>query len=129
MAQAVKICGRNTDFYVLLSVYWNPRHDDSIYDCLLTSMAEAQRKDHKPFFIIPGDFNVHHVEWLESVSNTDHHGTAAHDVAAASGCRQLVEGPIHDSGNILDLVITDVPCVVDVQVLSPIGKSDHAALV
>ena len=94
--QAVKICCRHTNFYVL-SVYRNPHNDDSIYECLLTSMAEAQSRDAKESFVFVGDFNAHHVEWLESVSDTDVHGTAAHDFAFASGCRQLVDGPTHEA--------------------------------
>ena len=44
------------------------------------------------------------------------------------GCRQLVDGPTHKAGNRLDLVLPDVPGVVDVRLVAPIGKSDHSAI-
>ena len=33
--------------------------------------------------------------------------------------------PIHIAGNIFDLVMTDVPNIVDVVVGTPLGSSDH----
>ena len=39
-----------------------------------------------------------------------------------------MDGPTHAYGNRLDLVLTDVPGVVDVKVCAPIGRSDHCAL-
>ena len=66
------------------------------------------------FFV--GDANAHHSEWLESVSPTDRHGRDAHDFSNLSGCEQLVRGPTHIAGNRLNLVMTDVPAIVDVVV-------------
>ena len=42
-----------------------------------------------------------------------------------SGCEQLVRRPTHIAGNTLDLVMTDVPDIVDVVVATPLGTSDH----
>ena len=91
-------------------------------------MATVQSKDAKACFVFDGDFNAHHVEWLGSVSPTDCHGIAAHDFANSSGCQQLVDGPTHTCGNRLDLVLTDVPGAVGVEVRAPIGTLDHSAL-
>lgn len=60
--QVVRVCGGHTKFYVF-SINRNPHHDDSIYDCLLNGMANAQSKDAKASFIFAGDFNAHHSEW------------------------------------------------------------------
>ena len=55
--------------------------------------------------------------WLESVSPTDRHGRDALDF---SSCEQLVCCPTHIAGNRLDLVMTDVPDIVDVFVGTPL---------
>ena len=45
-----------------------------------------------------------------------------------SGCDQLVVGPTHARGGTLDLLMTDVPDLVRVAVVAPIGNSDHPSL-
>ena len=49
-------------------------------------------------------------------------------VVAVSGCDQLVVGPTHARGGTLDLLMTDVPDLVCVAVVAPIGNSDHSSL-
>ena len=74
-----------------------------------------------------GDLNGHHQEWLGSIT-TNRHGVVAFDFATVSGCDQLVVGPTHARGGILDLLMTDVPDLVLVSVVAPIGNSDHSSL-
>ena len=50
------------------------------------------------------------------------------DFATVSGCDQLVVGPTHARGGTLDLLMTDVPDLVRVAVVTPIGNSDHSSL-
>ena len=45
-----------------------------------------------------------------------------------SGCDQLVVGPTDARGGILDLLMTDVPDLIRVAVVAPIGNSDHSSL-
>ena len=45
-----------------------------------------------------------------------------------SGCDQLVVGPTHACGGTLDLPMTDVPDLVWVAIIAPIGNSDHSSL-
>ena len=45
-----------------------------------------------------------------------------------SGCDQLVVGPTHAHGGTLNLLMTDVPDLVQVAVAAPIGNSDHSSL-
>ena len=78
-------------------------------------------------FLFVGDLNGHHQEWLGSTT-TNHHGVAAIDFATVSGCDQLVVGPTHARGGTLDLLMTDVPDLVWVAVVAPIGNSDHSSL-
>ena len=123
--QIVKVCGGHSNFYIF-SVYRNPDANDTIFDCLLSSMASIQQNDVKSSFLFLGDFNAHHREWLNSISPTDRHGLCAYDFASVSACDQLVREPTHISGNCLDLILTDVPGVVTSRVGSPIGTSDHS---
>ena len=61
-------------------------------------------------------------------TTTNRHGVAAFDSATVSGCDQLVVGPTHARGGTLDLLMTDVPDLVRVSVVAPIGNSDHPSL-
>ena len=74
-----------------------------------------------------GDLNGHHREWLGSTT-TNRHGVAAFDFATVLDCDQLVVGPIHACGGIHNLLLTDVPDLVQVSVAAPIGNSDHSSL-
>ena len=63
-----------------------------------------------------------------TTTTTNRHGVAAFDFATVSVCDQLVVGPTHARGGTLDLLITDVPELVQVAVVAPIGNSDHSSL-
>ena len=47
------------------------------------------------------------------------------DICNLSSCEQLVRCPTHIAGNRVDIVMTDVPDIVDVFVDTPLGTSDH----
>ena len=119
----VRVCGLRQNFYVY-SLYRNPDQDYSIYECLLTSMAGLQAEDVRASILFVGDMNGHHQEWLGSAT-TNSHGVAAFDFATVSGCDQLVVGPTHARGGKLDLRMTDVPDLIRVAVVAPIGNSDR----
>ena len=87
---------------------------------ILASMAAVQSEDTHASFLFVRDLNGHHQEWLGS-TNTNGHGIAAFDFAIVSGCDQLVVGPTHPRGGTLDLLMTDVPGLVRVAVVAPIG--------
>ena len=57
---------------------------------------------------------------------TNSHGVPAFDFATGSGCDQLVVGPTHARGGLLDLLMSDVPDLILVAVVAPIGNSDHS---
>ena len=61
-------------------------------------------------------------------TTTNRHGVAAFDFATVSGCDQLVFGPTNARGGTLDLLMTNVPDLVWVSVVAPIGNSDHSSL-
>ena len=111
----------------MFALYRNPNHDDSIYDCLLEKIALSQSQDPKASFVICGDCNAKHKEWLDS-NITDSHGRSAFEFSAASACDQLISESTHKNGNRLDLVFTDVPAIVNAKVCEFIGTSDHCAI-
>ena len=124
--RVVRVCGLRQNFYVY-SLYRNPDQNDRIYYCLLTSMAAVKAEDVRASFLCVGDLNSHHQERLGSAT-TNSHGVAAFDFATVSGCDQLVVGPTHARGGILDLLMTDVPELIQVAVVARIGNSDHLSL-
>ena len=54
--------------------------------------------------------------------------SSAFDFATVNGCDQLVVGPTHARGGTLELLMTDVPDLVRVAVVAPIGNSDNSSL-
>ena len=111
----------------MYSLYRKPDVDDRIFDCLLASMASVQAEDVRASFRFVGDLNGHHQEWLGSTT-TNSQGVAAFDFATVSGCDKLVVVPTHARGGTLDLLKTDIPDLVRVTVVVPIGNSDHSSL-
>ena len=86
-----------------------------------------QDEDVHDSILFVGALNSHHQEWLGSTT-TNRHGDAAFDFGTVSGCDQLVVGLTHARGGTLDLLMTDVPDLVWVSVVAPIGNSDHSCL-
>ena len=84
-------------------------------------MAAVQAEDVHASFLFVGDLNGYHQEWLGSTT-TNRHSVAAFDCATVSGCDQLVVGPTHARGGTFDLLMTDVPDLVQVFVVPPIGN-------
>ena len=119
-----RICSMINNFYVY-AFYRNPGDNGSLYGCLIDSMARVQSVYEKALFVFVSDANAHHCEWLESVSPTDRHGRDTLDFCNQSGCEQLVRGPTHIAGNRLDLVMTEVPDIVNLVVSTPLDTSDQ----
>ena len=118
-----RVCDARQNFYVF-SLYRNPNLHDRIYDC---NSNGRQAADARASFLFVGDLNGHLQEWLGSTT-TNRHGVAALDFATVSGCDQLLIGPTHASGGTLNLLMTDVPDLVRVSVVAPLGRSDHSSL-
>ena len=76
-------------------------------------------------FVFVRGANAHHTEYLEFVYSTDGRVCETLDFCNLSGCEQLVRGAtlLHD--NRLDLVLTDVPNIVDISIGSLLGTSDR----
>ena len=93
----------------------------------ITSNGRRAGSGWRALFLFVGDLNGHHQEWLGSTT-TNPHGVASLDFATVSGCDQLVTGPTHACGETLDLLMTDVPDLVWVAVVAPLGRSNHSSL-
>ena len=78
-------------------------------------------------FLFAGDLNGHHQEWFGSTT-TNHLGVASVDFTTVPCCDQLVVSPTHACGGTRDLLMTDVPDLVHIAVVAPIGNADHSSL-
>ena len=76
-----------------------------IYECTYSTIAKVQNSEEQSSFIIAGDFNAYHKEFLQSSSPTDRHGEQLLEFCVFSGLNQVVQGSTHDSGSLLDLVL------------------------
>ena len=119
------VCGVRQKLYVF-RLYLNPNLDDRIFYYLLSSMAAMHPEYGRASFLFMGDLNGHHQEWLGSTT-TNSHGVKTFDFATVSGCDQLVVGPTHARVATLDLLMIDVPDLVRIAVVAPIGNSDHSS--
>ena len=63
--------------------------------------------------------NVHHQERLGSAI-MNHHGVAAIDFVTFSRCGRLVVGSTNARGETLDLLMTDIPDLVQVAVVAQV---------
>ena len=61
-------------------------------------------------------------------ATTNRHVVAAFDFTTVSGCDQLVLDPTHARGGTLELLMTDVPDLVQVSVVAPIFNSDLSSV-
>ena len=91
------------------------------------SMAAVQAGDVSASFLFVGDLNGHRQDLL-GFTTINRHIVATFDFATESGCDQLVVSPTHARGGTFVLLMTDVPVLVRVAVVAPIGKSDHSSL-
>ena len=121
-----RVCGVRQNLY-MYSLDRNPDLDDRIFGCLLESMAAVEAEDLRACFLFVGDSNCQDQEWL-GFTTTNRHGVADFDFATVSGCDQLVFSITHARGGTLDPLMTDVPDLVLVAVVAPLGNSDHSSL-
>ena len=111
----------------LFVVFRSSSTDGRVFDCLCEAMGSIHSVDPKSAFCFVGDFNCHHLDWLRS-RITDAHGVAAFDFATVADRSHLVTGPTHTAGGVLDLVLSNIPDLCNVNVLGNAGRSDLATL-
>ena len=75
--------------------------------------------------ILVGDFNAHHIGWLRHSHSTTPEGSHLKRFSQKHGLSQRVKSPTRGP-YLLDLVFTDLPQLLTVEVISEI--TDHRAL-
>ena len=81
-----------------------------------------------PTTYIIGDFNMPGIDWNGGTA-TGRGGRRLLQAAATAGLAQLVEGPTHIKGNLLDLILTNTADdVLSVKDEGRLGNSDHIML-
>ena len=87
-------------------------------------MAALQAENICASFLFVGDLTHYNHDGC----GCNRHGVATFDFATVCGCDQSVVGPTHVCGGTLDRLITEVPDLIGVAVVAPIGNSDHSSL-
>ena len=78
-------------------------------------------------FVIFGDFNLPDIRWQTGCSGSK--GRKFLETVNNKFLTQHVEMATHDSGNLLDLILSSEDDLVrDVELIGKIGKSDHAMI-
>ena len=78
-------------------------------------------------YVICGDFNFPDIRWLTGCSGSK--GRKFLETVHDKFMMQHVEMATHNSGNILDLILSNEDDLVrDVEMCGKIGKSDHALI-
>ena len=91
--------------------------------CFLAPMAAVQTEDIRASFLFVGDLNGQHQEWLGSTTRTVMELQLLTLQLSPVAISWLSAQPMHVVGP-----MTDVPEVVWVAVVAPIGNSDHSSL-
>ena len=112
---------------LLLSlVYCPPKKARDVIDWYDKHIDNLISKTKASICVMTGDFNCHYREWLSSKSPTDAEGRAAYEFCCTHDLSQIVDGPTHQSGNRLELIITDAPNMISTTAIDHnIGTSDH----
>ena len=94
---------------LLLGLWYRPPNAEDEHFTSLESEIERLSADYVGSLLI-GDFNVHQRRWLRySLSNTVL-GKRLQSFCSKHGVTQSVKEPTHVEGNLLDLVLTSLPC-------------------
>ena len=118
--QHCKFVVRGVTFYL---VYRSPNSPVTE----LTKLAELIRRAEKDCIII-GDFNLPQLDWKAGTARG--HGMVVMDAVEDALMSQMVDFSTQVRGNILDLVITNMPeRVQEVREEGRLGRSDHVMIV
>ncbi len=103
-------------------IYRSPSAPPAAMDGLIELVKTAPKNS-----IFIGDFNLPEVNWSEAAAGGRTQGLR--QAMEEKYMEQLVNTPTQVRGNILDLVITDIPDrIADITVTDGLGTSDHSAI-
>jgi hypothetical protein len=75
-----------------------------------------------------GDFNLPDIDWSAD-SAASNSSREVMEAAAEAGLSQLVDFPTHKRGNVLDLILTNIPGRMEnIREEASIGRSDHVTI-
>ncbi|KAI8506615.1 hypothetical protein Bbelb_160420 [Branchiostoma belcheri] len=114
---------------LLLSLLYRPPSDGSeAINWYIDNLDDLQSQTNATTTLLAGDYNVQHKEWPQS-KDTDSQGQQALTLSITHGLTQLVDGPTHQNGNRLDLIMFDLPTLCSAVQISPeVGTADHYLL-
>lgn len=101
------------------------------FDALSDSITKILEKCPASEIAIAGDFNIHNNSWLTHSNRTTPEGQYVELFAAHNHLVQMVNAPTHipcvegQFSNTLDLFLTSHPDKYEVNILAPLGNSDH----
>ena len=106
---------RTYSFIILAAVYYpeGARNRRELVTFLQHQVDNFRKQFSNPAFIVAGDFNLTDKKWILHVLDL----------------KQVVHVPTHESGSILDLILTNLEVFYEPPVsLEPLAKSDHNVL-
>ena len=109
------------DVYITL-VYRSPNSNNVNNDALCNMIKSLPKNS-----IVIGDFNMPHVNWSTHSCGSKFQNFL--DALDEKSLDQIIDFPTHVRGNILDLLLTDMPeKILDVKDVGNLGSSDHCIL-
>ena len=126
---------KGSDKLALGCVYRSPNSDDDNNDALNAMMLDISQRNYS-HMLLTGDFNLPAIDWItESTPNNDH--SKEHKfIETTRDCfwYQMIKEPtrvrVNNEPHVLDLVLcNDHQSVSNININSPIGKSDHAVII
>ena len=116
--------------YVCCAAYWPPNTQTILTEHLSDSILSLNFS-YNTCLLIMGDFNAHYLSWPHC-THSNNAGRLLASFLEDFDLHQLITEPtrlVGESSACLDLVITNVPFVVDnISVMMPIGTSDHSVI-
>jgi len=116
-------------------LYRSPSSPDcSVLGSVSDSIDKALSEIPSANFVVCGDFNVHHVEWLRHSSGTDAPGVESFNFSVSHNLTQIVDFPTRfpendaHSPSLLDLCLLSDPTECHATCFPPLGNSDHVVV-
>ena len=121
--QFCSFCIKSTDQSAnFLCFYRSPNSTRDNDELLCKLVSECKKKCY-----IIGDLNYPKIDWENGLSDTK--SSAFLETVQEKFLTQCIDFPTHTKGNILDVLITDVPdTVLSVEDIGIVGKSDHVLI-
>ena len=106
----------------------------TVFDSVLSNIAEVLSINQSVNVFVFGDFNVHHKDWLTYSGGTDRSGefcynfSISNDVTQIVNFRTQIPGCDSHSPAILDFFLSSHTSICSTMALSPLGNSDYVVV-